>query len=1308
MTDIETESKRQLLTGEANFLGWKKVMKASLTRKGFYKDANFVAEYNSQSCDFILCHLTLSIAGDIPDDEGPETMWNWLESRFGDDNRWDLEREFQSLKMVSIQPKPFIALNDRFIARIKAAGGKIPYGTQFETLLNGVHQEFYTDYIREMREKYSKQDITSDVMNKCRERLKDFYKATPAATRVKYDTAKLKYEANNADGRKLKRHCLICQEKGLTQYMSTHDTKYHKDDWKPKNLEKGNNKELSSYFLDSGANAHFFKDAPYNCKPAMGTVMTAGGRTEQIIATGEFKLGNLRITKVHHVPSFAKNLVSVTELLHDGHSIAIDKTSFKVFKNGTLVAHGKVCPDTNLLKFSEENDNKMVFEATNEETKLEIHPTLAHDRFAHVNREMIKRTIENNPKAPKILGNINFCKCESCLLAKTRRGNYPKERHEKPDVLEVIAADIQGPFPLEDIEGNRWNLKVIDISSGYARLYTMPDKASTTVCANIKSFITQMERRTGKRVKFIETDRGREFEGACLNYFKEIGVTLRRGDTLDKNFPGKVERLNGTINQMTRALLEHSSLPRKYYGEAMKTAVYVYNRLVHGKESKSPFELVYGSSPRIDKIRKFGSVCYAFIPSEQRDKLAPLRHRCRLLGYGDDDTENQFVGYRLLIENPLSKGKIIHVRDVKFNESQPMLPLEGYSKQNYDDIVSDFVVSEDEEDNYFVDLVPDGNFSTSPESGSIYIPSNESSSTKEPPSEEYRDEDEVFSDSEDERQGKVFQELNDKYSYLWEANNSIDISKKRFLECLIAVVDSTIPRTYAEAISCKDADKWIKAMDKEMASIKRAQTYTIVRPNKAELKKQPVKNRWVYTIKRDKKGKIIRYKARLVAKGFTQKFGIDYVETFAPVAKFKSIRTLAALKALLKLEAYQDDVPTAFLRGSLKELVLMEQIPGYEEGDPTTDLCKLEKTLYGLKQSPREWFKVMRDYLFSQGLIQSNADPCIYYKHGENLYVGVYVDDIITVGKRETVENFRRNLRSHFEITEGGPLEWYLGIAFDTKEDGSVTLDQTQYLKDKLEKYNDIIGKGGASTPIPPNYQKLLVEAEGEEIVSEFPYRQMVGSLMYAMIGTRPDLAVAVSVVSKYLDKPTKTHCDMVKHIFKYIRSNLDVKLHYKPDKDVMLEAYADASYANDANYKSRSGYCTTLGGCLLTWFSGVQPITAQSSAEAEYYGAVSCANEVVWEKTLLKELGFEQGVVTIWEDNQACVALVKNPEDHKRTKHIQVKYHVVREYVENGEVEFKYCSTKDQLGDMFTKGLTGVSLRRNLKQLGLLSQGEN
>ena len=207
--------------------------------------------------------------------------------------------------------------------------------------------------------------------------------------------------------------------------------------------------------------------------------------------------------------------------------------------------------------------------------------------------------------------------------------------------------------------------------------------------------------------------------------------------------------------------------------------------------------------------------------------------------------------------------------------------------------------------------------------------------------------------------------------------------------------------------------------------------------------------------------------------------------------------------------------------------------------------------------------------------------------------------------------------------------------------------------------------------PLPSNYQKLLQDAEKEELyVGNFPYRKIVGSLMYSMLGTRPDLACALSVVSQFLDKHKPTHVKLVQRILQYVRANLELKLVYGlPDKSFTLTGYCDASYSNETNYYSRSGYGFLLGGSLISWYSKKQLVPAQSAAEAEYYAASAASNEAIWLQKLLKELGFNQKTITLYEDNQTCIALTKNPEDHKRTKHIQVKYHVIRYYVDQGFV---------------------------------------
>lgn len=245
-----------------------------------------------------------------------------------------------------------------------------------------------------------------------------------------------------------------------------------------------------------------------------------------------------------------------------------------------------------------------------------------------------------------------------------------------------------------------------------------------------------------------------------------------------------------------------------------------------------------------------------------------------------------------------------------------------------------------------------------------------------------------------------------------------------------------------------------------------------------------------------------------------------------------------------------------------------------------------------------------------------------------------------------------------------------------------------------MEEFKEFIPDGGISSPLPNNYQSLLQQAETEQSYSgNFPYRKIVGSVMYAMLCSRPDLACAISVVSQFLDRPTLTHVKLVQRIPQYIRSNVDLQLLYKSDnQDFQLIGYCDASYANETDFRSRTGFGFTLGGSLISWFSKKQSVPAQSAAEAEYYAATSAANEGIWLQKLLREMGIEQKTITLFRDNQACIALAKNPEDHNRTKHIQVKYHVIREYVLKGMIKMVYCNTTEPA--IFTKGVSGHLLR--------------
>jgi hypothetical protein len=391
-----------------------------------------------------------------------------------------------------------------------------------------------------------------------------------------------------------------------------------------------------------------------------------------------------------------------------------------------------------------------------------------------------------------------------------------------------------------------------------------------------------------------------------------------------------------------------------------------------------------------------------------------------------------------------------------------------------------------------------------------------------------------------------------------------------------------IPVSYKGAMSGPDKEMWLSAFKTELENIKNNNTYTLRKTKNGE---KAIGCKWVLKIKLKPDGTIDKYKARLVAKGYAEQKGKDYNETFAPVAKFKSIRIIRALAASNSWKVYHDDATSAFLNGNLQETILMDQPEGFVEISESYK-WELLKTLYGLKQAPREW-NLLHKFMIDNSFEQCKSDPCLYIKQNDNdkIIVGIYVDDIISTGNNNLgIQDFRQSLKRKFKCSEGGKLTGCLGINV-IQQENEIILSQEQYLLRKLEEFQSWFTPNTTrTTPIDPNFQELLINANrSNDTEPKFPYRQIVGSLMFASTATRPDLTTALGVLSRFNSNPKKIHCDMVCHLLYYIRKFLSLSLHYKSQDNLNVSGYIDSSWANSEDYKSISGFNYSIGNSLIS-----------------------------------------------------------------------------------------------------------------------------
>ena len=505
------------------------------------------------------------------------------------------------------------------------------------------------------------------------------------------------------------------------------------------------------------------------------------------------------------------------------------------------------------------------------------------------------------------------------------------------------------------------------------------------------------------------------------------------------------------------------------------------------------------------------------------------------------------------------------------------------------------------------------------------------------------------------------------------AGDAVELPKE-----LVQDVESE-PGSYQEARQSKHAKIWDGAMSAEVEGLIRAGTFTLA--VKIPVGCNVIDARWVFKWKADETGKIVKAKARLVAKGFKQKYGVDYLETFSPTANAASMRLLVALACKYNLELLHWDIEQAFVQSELDHEVFMKLPPGC--GSMSGKVVRLNKSLYGLKQASRTFYKRLVSDLKRIGFEQSLSDPCVLrFMMGDEVMgmVAIHVDDILYAGTKSLVKVVVEALGDSLPTKNLGEVKFFLGCAFiRDREAGTIEISQESYIRSVLESFNIC-----RTSPIPAslaNDNRSLMEDEG---AGDVPFREVVGSLMWIANQTRPDISNAVRAVARHSHEPKRSHWKAAQKILNYLLETAHLTLKFKQDStvDVGTLVYVDADFASKAtDRRSVSGALVFVAAMLVVWISRTQKCVSQSTSEAEYLAMGDGVKEALFVNGILQFLrpSVESRKIEVLEDNEGAIALAENPLSSCRSKHIDVRQHFLRNLTEEGVIEITHVSSEEQ-----------------------------
>ncbi|PKU66914.1 Retrovirus-related Pol polyprotein from transposon TNT 1-94 [Dendrobium catenatum] len=1215
--------------------------------------------------------------------ESTAAIWAVLETRFQSSNRskvTQLKNTLHNFSLKNLTMHQYLAENKAIVDQIAVAGSVVDTEDIILYILNGLpnlYQPFKTA-IQTMLHPISLDQLypllLSEEINLASDASHNNTAPDPAialsATRGNYrkNRNRQNYSAPRTARNPANQYIIyqICLKKGHSAQDCWHRMNSQYVPATVNNSSKAlvANPEsvYNNWLLDSGATSHLTNSMENmsisNSYQGTDNITVGDGQTVKIAHTGAGLLPTpsrkLTLNQLFHTPDLHYNLLSISRLIKDNNvSILFNPHSFvlKDLQTKKILLQGPCLNGLYQVPTTRSTDRHQALSA------IAPKPNLWHSRLSHPHNRILHTIANNNPHLSISSLSSN---CMSCKSSKGHKLSFDKSATRHVSLLSLIHSDVWGPAPVVSIQGFRYYVIFVDDYSRFTWIFPLKQKSEVTdVFINFKK---KIETYTSHTIKSLRTDGGMEFMNKSFQQFLiKHGITHQVSCPYTPEQNGVSERKHRHIIETTRTLLHAASIPYYHWPDAALTSVYLINRMPSSVTfNTSPFELFHHVKPDYGHLRVFGCACFPLAPSHTRHKLQPKANINVFLGYSDT-----YKGYKCLDR---LTNRIFISRNISFDESYfPFAHSSSVPSQHMEPPPPGL-------------LIP-----VSAPSTKVYG-KQDLQASRPPPQLTSADPNQPATSSSEPDTSNLPNDvrLEQQHHHMITRKQTGSLKPRvRLNLCHTSNINSLLaPSNFTEA---SKTIEWRQAMAMEFYALQKQGTWSLVSPPS----NVPVLgSKWTYRLKLHSDGSIAKHKARLVALGNQQEYGIDYTETFSPVAKLPTIRILLTIALYNEWKVQQLDVANAFLHGNLSEKVYMHQPKGFEDKLYPNHVCCLHKAIYGLKQAPRQWYNTFTSHLVSLGFTHSNADPSLLvFKHNDiQIYLLMYVDDILITGNNPTlISDIISKLSVQLTMKHLGEASDFLGIRINLHSNGYF-LSQYNYAYKILQQVHLTECKplaNPACTKAPANL------APDPVIHDPGIYKKITGSLQYLTI-TRPDIAHSVNQLSQHMHNPLTLHFYLLKRLLRYIKGTLSYGLPISKS-NLNLTSFSDADWAGDPlSRRSTSGYCSFLGTTLINWTVRKQHTVARSSMESEYRALASLTADVLWLRRLLQDFGIsQQAPTTMYCDKTSAIALANNPVFHARTNHIEIDQKFIREHIQNNTVRLLPISTTDQVADIFTKSLS-------------------